>query len=382
MTIKFFLNPFYLTDNFSPEAVQLAYGFEKLGHTVIGNINYWPIENRFLIVENNQDNYDLAIMDHRFVYHTKPWVIRHHVDSSKLHSTPKVLLERQCGQELNPQWNRDGWLDFFDVICATDRTLLHPRHSKIVPWQIGIIPEARTFLQNNEMESNDAILYNFRVSHDVRGIAVKTLITSAFEGRTRRLVQHFDTDSNSQKSGIDLNRLTGGRFNEAYFRRVNSYSLFLTVGGYLQVKPFGYESQDAEGKVNVTFRTRLQRKMNRHFRAVFNLYGSRDCQFVLQWDSFRWWEGLCSSSVPVMLDFRYWGLELPVLPVEGEHYIGIKSLNDPSLLERISSMSEAELKAIGLAGRRWFEDHYSPESQAMRLLGIVEGRIPGLKVET
>ena len=76
-----------------------------------------------------------------------------------------------------------------------------------------------------------------------------------------------------------------------------------------------------------------------------------------------------------MLDFDYWGLELPVKPTEGVHYVGIRDLQDPSLLQRINDYSLNDLEAIGQAGRKWFDEQYSPSSQARRLLQELEARV-------
>ena len=377
MTIKFFLNPFYLTDNYCPEAIQLAYGFKQIGHRVIANINYWEHEGGYLLEESNTEDYDFAIMDHRFVYHTKPWVIKHHIDGGDLKKVPRVLLERQCGQEWSPQWNRDGWLGFFDLVCATDRTIHHPRHEKIVPWTIGVIPEIADTIKSKSSPSfvTDRILKNFRVAHDVRGMVVESLNSEDRQPTTRQLIEVFDEQKSADVLQESLHHATGGRFQPEYFKRINAYSLFLTCGGYIQPKPFVYEHFDADGNSSMSMAVRLRKKWNRHRRDWFNLGGSNKANVVIQWDSFRWWESLVADCAPLMLDFDYWGLELPVKPTEGVHYVGIRDLQDPSLLQRINDYSLNDLEAIGQAGRKWFDEQYSPSSQARRLLQELEARV-------
>lgn len=372
MRIKFFLNPFYLTDNYCPEAVQLAYGFKTLGYEVTGNIDYWQVDDGYLIPEDlDNEAYDLAIMDHRFVHHTKPWVIKHHVDAGRLGSVPKVLLERQCGQERSPQWNRDGWLAFFDLICVTDRTSWHPKHPRIISWPIGIIPEAVKEIEGHRTEKNDAVLHNFRVTHDARGQVLEALKAHKRLLRNRRLIQSIDLNEGGGGANGKLNEATGGRYNPNYFKAINEFSAFLTCGGYLQTKPFCYERYDAAGKTHLPLDVRVKRKWNWNRSQFFGLSGSNKTNVILQWDSFRWWEALCADCAPVMLDFDHWGLDLPVIPIEGEHYIGIKDLDDASWIERLGSMTLDELKKIGLAGRHWFHRHYSPSAQALRLLEAI-----------
>lgn len=368
-TVKFFLNPFYLTDNYCPEAIQLADGFRDMGWNVVGNINYWKRDDGFLIPEATQNEHvNLVIMDHRFVHHTKSWVIQGHVLTDKEAEAPRVLLERQCGQEQFPQWNRDGWLGFFDLILATDRTAHHPLHLKIAPWQIGVIQEViDSIVESKGAPTSDSVLCNFRVGHDVRGRLTRDIEVGLSASDGLSFIQAFDVlgDQCGAKEKV-LNEKSGGRFNPAYLERISAHLAVLAYGGYLMVKPFEYTSMDAEGNFLLPFKTRLERKVRR------TLHGSKPegarHHVAFQWDSFRWWETLVAGCAPIALDFDYWGLSLPVLPVEGEHYIGIKELDGRLVAEKLSNIPKEEYLRIGQAGRAWFEEHYSPTAQAMRLL--------------
>ena len=368
-TVKFYLNPFYLTDNYCPEAIQLADGFKAMGWNVLGNINYWVRSDGFLISEDNLNTpVDLVIMDHRFVHHTKSWVIQGHVQTEKEAEAPRVLLERQCGQEQFPQWNRDGWLGFFDLILATDRTAHHPSHQKIAPWQIGVIQEVIDSIDESKgAPTSDSVLCNFRVGHDVRGRLTRDIEAGLARFQRLSFLQAFDAlEDESSAEEKSLNTATGGRFNPSYLSRIGKHLGVLAYGGYLVVKPFEYTSMDAEGKLRLPWTTRLERKVRRTLQSS-RPEGSRH-HVAYQWDSFRWWETLVAGCAPITLDFDYWGLSLPVLPVEGEHYIGIEELDGRLAAEKLSNMPKEEYLRIGRAGRAWFEEHYSPKAQAQRLL--------------
>ena len=374
-TVKFYLNPYYQTDNYCPEAIQLAQGFKELGYSVIGNCNYWERDGECLIKEAEVD-FDLAIFDHRYVYHTKPWVIQDVVDFDKLKNSPKVLLERQCGQELSPQWNRDGWLLFFDLICATDRTNNHPKNNKIIPWQIGVIQEVKDAIERfYEEPKQEILLYNFRVPHDVRSAAIEALQNvQNFDGF--RLTQHIDEFPNDlvNSNEHELNRSTGGRYNPAYFRRINASTAFLTLGGYFSPKPIDYMHKDAYGKIHSPLGGRLQRKLNTMSESLFCEHKSPRNSAVLQWDSFRFWEGMYASCAPVALDFDCWNLALPETPTDGTHYLGLKDLNPEQVSKIFSQLEVSDVEWIGLQGKQWVDKHYSPRAQASRLLEELASR--------
>ena len=86
------------------------------------------------------------------------------------------------------------------------------------------------------------------------------------------------------------------------------------------------------------------------------------------------WETLVAPCAPVTLDFEYWGLDLPVLPVEGQHYVGIQELDGRSVANKLSGLGHERLEEIGSAGKAWFEEHYSPRVQAGRLLNELSSR--------
>ena len=374
-TVKFYLNPCYLTDNYCPEAIQLAEGFLESGWIVVGNIDYWKRGQHWLIpIAKSNQPVDLVVMDHRFVHHTKPWVIKDHVLNELEKNCPRVLLERQSGQETRPQWNRDGWLDFFHIICATHRTTSHPSHPRIIPWQIGVISEAREMIPEPSSNLNHSVLCNFRVGHDVRGDLVRN-IEAWLESNpdSPEFVNRFDVlGEEASERDRALNQLTGGRFNPPYFAQLGVHTGVLAFGGYLAVKPFEYTSMDGEGNVELRFATRLERKIRRMIHGAKPISSRHHVAF--QWDSFRWWETLVAPCAPVTLDFEYWGLDLPVLPVEGQHYVGIQELDGRSVARRLSGLGHERLEEIGSAGKAWFEEHYSPRAQAGRLLHELSSR--------
>ena len=100
---------------------------------------------------------------------------------------------------------------------------------------------------------------------------------------------------------------------------------------------------------------------------------------IVQWDSFRLWESLYSDTVPILFDFDYWGFQLPVKPVEGVHYLGIKSFDCSGLVDVISKLDDAGRERIAQAGREFVLTNYGPRALAQRRSGAPpRGRRPRL----
>ena len=90
--------------------------------------------------------------------------------------------------------------------------------------------------------------------------------------------------------------------------------------------------------------------------------------FLFQYDSWRLWECLYGNTIPIHLDFEEWGCVLPVMPKNGEHYIGVRNFDFNSCSDYIAGHSSTELKNIAEAGTNWVRDNYSPIHMAQYLL--------------
>ena len=93
---------------------------------------------------------------------------------------------------------------------------------------------------------------------------------------------------------------------------------------------------------------------------------------IFQFDSWRFWESLYSKSIPLTYDFRHWNCELPVIPENGLHYLGVKNLNFENLISKIREMSVEEYGHISETGQAWVLKHYSPKPSAKRLLNLID----------
>jgi hypothetical protein len=110
----------------------------------------------------------------------------------------------------------------------------------------------------------------------------------------------------------------------------------------------------------------------------------KDCQltysqdvFILRWDSWRLWESWVMGCIPITLDFEKYGFQLPVMPDNWQHYIGLDLGKLEEDVNKLLSLSESELDEISLNGREWVIENYSPKAVAERFLTIGVDKIIG-----
>lgn len=74
-----------------------------------------------------------------------------------------------------------------------------------------------------------------------------------------------------------------------------------------------------------------------------------------------------AGCVAFNLDLEHYGVELPVMPENWKHYIGIDLNQANTFFERLTGQMDS-LERIGRAGHDWALDHYSPRRMAERFL--------------
>ncbi|MDR2910494.1 MAG: hypothetical protein LBV47_03890 [Bacteroidales bacterium] len=361
MTFKFFLIPFYVPDNYSPEAIALGEGLAELGHKVISNINYWyiPEENRYLFNEDSESDYDVGIYDYKYLYHSKKWTLNR-VNTQKLN----VLLDRN--DWLIPEWNNKQVIDKFNVILA-DHLLAHVQYpSNIHPWAIGYTNRIKKYIdesRNNFQSENKEIVYNFRVGHNLRGFLLDKIkkIKSQYSLELRITDNLFQTSIESNSIDSIYWKQTAKRHNPDYYKLLNRSLMTLAFGGYFEYKPFFYQPY-----------TLFERVVRKPFAVAYRLLTKFNADassliFVFQYDSFRMWEAFYSNTCPILLDMKYWNFKLPVMPVEGEHYIGIRKMDCKTLDEKLNTLTPETIMKIGSNGSKWVQEYYSPVAVAQRL---------------
>jgi hypothetical protein len=89
----------------------------------------------------------------------------------------------------------------------------------------------------------------------------------------------------------------------------------------------------------------------------------------VQWDSFRAWEAWVADCANINVDLDLYGPELPVMPGNWKHYVGVDLHRPNKAIERLCH-DPTILEEVARQGRQWALDHYSPKAMAIRLLGF------------
>jgi hypothetical protein len=250
-----------------------------------------------------------------------------------------------------------------------------PYPSNVKPWAIGltnrIVHSIDKYFDKNEIQEN-VIGHNFRIVHNMREYVLKGLE----QNLKKFTLQPCFTDAKKIEDPIDSHywKISSHRHIPEYYKMLNSKLMFASFGGYYEYKPVAYAPY---GLLD-----RIKRKPFHWYSKL--LSGSNKsiapAVFVFQYDNFRFWEVLYSRSCPVNLDFDSWNFRMPVNPVEGEHYLGIDRFELNKFAEKTEKLPIGEIQSIGLKGREWVHQNYSPVAQAKRLVQHL-GSIEKLKSE-
>jgi len=366
-TIKFFITPVYPygNDHYYHEIIAVAEGFRDLGYSIWGNADYWwqPELNCYLIQEHNEDNdFDIAIYDYRYVTSFGHLLFRNNFpnfDKSKIH----VLIDRN--DWLRPIWWKNKQYDIFNFIFAGNlyNSITYPKN--VYPWAIGLtnrIINGIDYFYNKTENRANIVGYNFRVDHNMRGTVLMNLKNNL---KKFPAVEKFTQADLLNGTDMFYYKSSSERHNPEYFKILCETKFFMSFGGYYEFYPLKYYPYSLLDK--------MKRKPFywNYLRLKNNNKDFSKTVFVFQTDNFRFWEVLYSGSIALNLDLGYWGIKLPVMPIEGQHYIGIKQLSCLKEETRLISLTGSKLIAISEAARNWVLEHYSPKAQAQYILNTI-----------
>lgn len=361
--IKFFITPVYPygNDHYYHEMIAVAEGFKELGYKVIGNCNYWwmPEKNEFLLKEDIEGDYDIAIYCRRYVLSFEHLLFRKGYPNFKL---DKINILNDRNDFLSPIWLNPHY-QIFDLILAGSMVKGLKVPSNVRPWAIGLTNRVMNVVDkyfDEEKDIEPIIGYNYRVGHNLRSYINENLLKLSHKYPYQ---SKFSTiQSNDTAEDIYYFKSSTKRHVPDYYKTLNECLMFSTFCGYIEYLPKIYQPYN------------MLDKLRRKPFAILNKMTSDKSrfQFVFQHDSFRTWETFYARACPINLDYEDWGLILPEMPINGVHYIGMKRFDFKSFIEKIESMDINDIEQIGLKGKEWVAEHYSPKAQTNRILNYLK----------
>lgn len=357
------------------DVVALAEGFRELGVPFFANGNYWretPGSSGFLI--QHQAKITPADCDIVVVSYTWPYCLLRGANGSfypSRHPLPADLF--LPGRRFKTVFvdNHDGWQTVswerefrdFDLILRSKLNARAEHPSNFVPWAHGLNMRILRATSSPPpfRERQRSVLVNYGASHpydhETRALWRHRVepIVARFMAIDNRVDDLSVEPANAYESLMW--RQTGHRFSAPYYERLkNAQAVACFCGELIPALPLRAECLTVGGR-----RALLRRKL---YSVVSRALGKPPRS--VQWDSFRFWEALAAGCVAINIDLERYGVKLPAMPTNMEHYVGIDVDRPKAALSVLEDSSK--LERIATNGRDWALKHYSPVAQAQRLL--------------
>lgn len=374
-TLKFRLDKpifFYCTENeFSHLSICLAEGFKELGIPFYSNINHWqisPDREEYLFCYDPNVTYtdcSIVILDFRVLINSNSVALPENL----FHSARKYLTVCLDDMDGFTVWNPQ--LNNFDFRFRTHCNRKSEYPSNCIPWVFGL--SNRILQETTEIEENlkkIRLLVNFRVNQEKliysnsllrvpQGYVkidngfmtldrpLRKIVWEQFLPLIEKILPLDDTVDIFDKTPLDSYhylqwKQTGQRHYPSYYQRLKESVACACFGG-----------------------------------AVTSSYFTGE-PIVEWWDSWRFWESLAAGCVTFHVDFDKYGVQLPVMPENWRHYIGIDLDNIQDNVDRITD-DPGILEKISGEGRQWAIENYGPLPTALRFLEMLGYYTPQLE---
>jgi hypothetical protein len=334
--------------------VCLAEGLTALGVPCYSNIDCWPLDpDRSRYVLRHDPN--VTADDCAVVILSDEWFTRggEFPERSPISNACWIALDREDGSRLRTL--QPGFRSF-DFVLRTHFSRHTQYRSNFVPWAYGLseriiaatadaTPEGRTW----------ELVANWR--HTRNPHSLRLAVERSFLPRVRAVLPIDDArEALDTPPAGSLDYLwwyeTGRRHWPAYYERMKAAAACASFGGYF-VTPWPAAKE--------SFLSRLIK------RGLTRTH--LETHLISQWDSWRFWEAFASGCANINVDLARYDCVLPVMPVNGEHYIGVDLDDVTPVIERLRD-DPASVARIGAAGRTWALEHYGPVATARRMLDL------------
>lgn len=361
---------FYCSSPGSPNSPQTVYqhpliclaeGLQALGVPFHSSRNFWQLDphtDEFLFQHDPHITPDDCTI---VVLHTAWFTAGNPMPENLFHKQRKYITvyiesEADARHAWNPEFRQ------FDFVLRShyNRRFRYPHNFH--PWTFGLSNRMLRELETlpDFAVRNRNILVNFRLGHPIR----------------KRIQDHFlpliqailpadtSTDSTTAPPTDAYAYLqwvqTDRRHYPSYYKRLRETTACACFGG-LFVNPWPLDAFGPTG-----WKDRLINKI----LTLANFQPRR----IMNWESWRLWEAMAAGCVAFHVDFDKYGVDLPVMPENWKHYVGIDLDNMQAAADRL--ISEPDLLAqISAAGRDWAIEYYSPAPTALRFLATVQPNV-------
>jgi len=366
-------------DNYQNDIVQLAEGLEELCVSFSGSCDYWQKSTKvgdYLIRRDDSvqpEDCDIVVVTYSWFRYvrlgctdqTKPMPAEIKVPRTK-RKYATVYLDDNDGYA-TPALTKE-FLSF-DVVFRDKLNVRTWNPPNFRPWAIGIgrrvmsaTSDAPPFSQRRR-----SIYVNYNASHPYihssRRRAIEELhplLSGVLDVYQPEFADLGDAPADPQA------RLwweqTNKRHSPQYYERLKSCQACSAFCGEL-LPPMPYSPRIFEIYGN-------KAELQKTFWRAAGRVDPRP-ERIISWDSFRFWETLAAGTVAFHVDLQKHGVQLPVMPENWKHYIGVDFRNLGRDVRRIRE-SHSLLEDVASAGHEWGLANYSPRATAERFLATVE----------
>lgn len=335
---------------YKPQLLALAEGLRQKNISFASNINWWKTKDGDYLFKKTSESYEKFTCV---------------VLGSEIFKTgvPKLLYTRKSKKSHYKIIMYDWVASIFFSIMAQKRIKLIDTYfyysysnkikecvkcTNVKPWPIGLTNRAIEYAEKYAKpfnERNNFVLWSHRTGHPIR-THVKEHMYSKIPSCD--FVEFHDSFDVKDLDGYDkvLWTQTGRRHNPRFYEALGDSKIVDCCGGFFIIP------EGAKGK-------------NMHITDT-----------VRNWDNYKLWEAFAAGCCVITLDLDYYGVQLPHMPTNGEHYIGIRldnsSLNETALRIKNDVLGKYNLEEIANAGKEWALKYYSPEGAANEFLEKLE----------
>ena len=363
--------------NLQEDVIALAEGFVELGIPFHSSCDYWLQSTKpgDYLLQHNPDvkpnDCDIVV-----VSYTWPYWIRVKTFDLVRRPLPDGLFKKGRKYVTVYMDSHDGhrtvsWepeFRQFDLILRSklNRRAWHPENMR--PWVLGLNNRILDVTSNAPpiATRRKTLLVNFGASHPYPH-GTRDFAHERFEPKIEKFIRIDRTKDNLLDEPPEpydalMWRQTGQRFSRSYYERLKqSQAVACFCGELIPPMPF----QAPECYLVGGNRAKLR-------RLIYELLAHVDPRprRSVQWDSFRFWEALAAGCAAINIDIEHYGVELPVMPKNWQHYLGVDLDRVDLFIERLRDEPKL-LERIGQDGRQWALAHYSPKAMAQRFLAAL-----------